>query len=753
MITVISRPQSHKLADAGPTGALTSSGGEAFITTDFAHGLVDDDWIYMQSNFESYTGFFQVTDTTYNSFKLLRRGAVVAFKQNAAVSYQVSVYDHGFVPVHNPIVYELGSDLSPHNTGEEAYTPVTINSQEDEEGYTRLHLSVGIDPEELEFVKFIGGSITGAYQITEVLNPWDIVINLAYDASNTFGQVVKYYNNYVININVWAGYPNDHPWGSVKPYEVAALLQLTPDESNRVKFSISDILRGYLTLRNNLLLDTLPNNTDFSTAYFIEYWESYDVSDGQEITTFEGDATVDTFEGYALQAAMPFKTLGMSDYVNKDSYLAKWLVLQQYPIASIGNFFDMSFLLTQIAEATPGFTPSPVPLLEDWGTLNESAETTGWVLAIPNPYCIIDAGVSVGGFFDYFFTGVVAMTFEVGRTYKYSFTMGLDADISGADTMLFRIHFQVRNNAYTILDSATFDQTVFGTFSGVGSVGGEFEFVALAGATNIGFRIEMPNGTTDSAVVTMGDVTDLTESEASSEGGTLLVYDNGDLISEIFNPGIGIIRVPFEFTTVGRHCVKVSKPANAGTPSEETSVDDFPDLALFVQTGSGASWILGAAPTVTNPGAGFPGVSSKILYVDYAFINGYTYKITTNYTKDYNSGSDNPRAISISSRNSSNTVIETMNHATFASPGGTESFDFTFVATSTTTRLALFTTDGSNIDLTINSIAATQTNPEIPASPQEDITEEICVDVIDECSGTFIDQLRLLESEFFRLLE
>lgn len=568
MVTVISRPQSHKLADAGPTGALTSSGGEAFITTDFAHGLVDDDWIYMQSNFECYTGFFQVTDTTYNTFKLLRRGAVVAFKQNASVSYQVSVYNHGFVPVHNPIVYELESDLSPHNTGEEAYTPVTIISQEDEEGYTRLHLSVGISPEELEFVKFIGGSITGAYQITEVLNPWDIVINLAYDAGNTFGQVVKYYNNYVININVWAGYPNDHPWESVKPYEVAALLQLTPDENNRVKFSISDILRGYLTLRNNLLLDTLPNNTDFSVAYFIEYWESYDVSDGQDITTFDGDATEDTFEGYALQAAMPFKTLGMSDYVNKDSYLAKWLVLQQYPIAPIGQFFDMSFLLTQIAEASPGFTPDTLPALSTWGIGNTSSEPMTWTGGIANPFLTILTGVSAGGFSDFFMAS--GMTFEVGQTYKYSYTMDLSADFTVPGNVHFRIHFCACNLFYAILEEFIDDQTILSTFPTGNSVG-TFEVVWPVGADRLGFFVEIVNGTTDDALVTITSVTDETVSIPASSGGTLLVYDNGDQISEIDNPGIGIIRVPFEFTTAGRHCVKVA--TEEGDITEEICVD------------------------------------------------------------------------------------------------------------------------------------------------------------------------------------
>lgn len=568
MITVISRPQAHKLADIGPTGSLTSSSGEAFITTDFAHGLVDDDWIYMQSNFESYTGFFQVTDTTYNSFKLLRRGSVVAFKQNADVSYQVSVFDHGFIPVHNPIVYELESDLNPHNVDQEAYTPITVNSQTNEDGYARLHLSAPLeDPEELEFIKITSGTTAGIYQILEVFYDWDIVINLAYNASNTFGQVVKYYNNYVINVNVWAGYPITHPWESVKPYEVAAQLQFTPDENNRVKFSINDLLRGYLKLRNNLLLDTLPNNTDFSCAFFIEYWESFDVSDGSEITTNDESATEDTFEGYAIQAAMPFKTLGLSDYVNQDTYLAKWLVIQQYPIASLGKFFDMSFLLTQLAESDPGFTPDHPDVLSFWGIANTSSEPMVWTGGIANPFLTISTGVSVGGLSDHFNNGV---TYETGRTYKYSYTADLAATFGGPGNVHFRIHLAVCDTFNNILDEFIDDETILSTFPS-GSSSGTFEFIAPAGANRVAFVIEIVNGTTNNALFTITSFTDETATIPPTSGGTLIIYVDGDQVDTIENPGLGVIRVPFAFQTTGRHCVKVGNGTDDIT--EELCVD------------------------------------------------------------------------------------------------------------------------------------------------------------------------------------
>ena len=68
MITVISRPIGHKLTEQELDGVVTDQSGEALVTTEFAHGLVDGDYIYIQSNIESYNGFKYVDQTAYNTF-------------------------------------------------------------------------------------------------------------------------------------------------------------------------------------------------------------------------------------------------------------------------------------------------------------------------------------------------------------------------------------------------------------------------------------------------------------------------------------------------------------------------------------------------------------------------------------------------------------------------------------------------------------------------------------------------------------
>jgi hypothetical protein len=355
MVTVINRPLGHKLTDADVEASVTDSGAGALFNTLFAHGLVDGDYVYIQGPIESYNGFKYVDSFAYNSFRIRESedGDFVFFKQTADVSYRVSVLQHGWLAISQPIVYELESNLWPNNEPEESYTPRIVDSQADAEGYTQLNLSAPLSsPFALDFIELVGtGSLAGAYQIITVLQPWSVIINLAYSASNSFSgyQVVKYYNNYCINVDVYAGLGVEHPWYSEKPYALLATLRFTPGEDGRVKFSISDILKGYINTRNNLTLDTLPNNLDFMTGFYIAYYESYDSSDGTEISTLSSAPTSDRdeFEGHAVNADMPFKSLyisHMSEYLNEDTYLAKWLVLQTNPYGIIGYFMDISFI-------------------------------------------------------------------------------------------------------------------------------------------------------------------------------------------------------------------------------------------------------------------------------------------------------------------------------------------------------------------------------------------------------------------------
>lgn len=353
-ITVINRPLGHKLSDTEVDGAATDSSGDVLITTVSNHGLSDGSWVYVESNIESYNGFKYVDSVSYTTFKLKEseNGAYVPFKQTADIVYRESVLDHGFQCVHLPIVYELESSLFPTNTEDEAYTPNTVVSFSNNNGNVELNLDNSLtDPVALTKIELVGtGPLAGVYQIITVLQAWAVVIDLDYDASYSFNgyTIVKYYDNYAINVNVYTGLLSGHRWDDEKPSALVATLRFIPDANNQVLFSISEILRGYIKTLNNLQLDTLPNNIDFMTEFYIGYYESYDESDGDEITTHSDGEVIDSFTGQAINAQNEFKNLysgHLSEYVNDGNHLAEWLNDLDVPIAIVGYFFDISFLL------------------------------------------------------------------------------------------------------------------------------------------------------------------------------------------------------------------------------------------------------------------------------------------------------------------------------------------------------------------------------------------------------------------------
>jgi len=123
---------------------------------------------------------------------------------------------------------------------------------------------------------------------------------------------------------------------------------LIPDQNNEVKFSIHDIVKSRLDLRNGTLLATLPNNTDFWTEFYIDYAESYDGVDNGEVKSFDFTATDDsaTFVGGAVMAKLPFKNR-YSGFMTE--YLDKFLTVFDEPVMFAGSgdiddhYFDLTF--------------------------------------------------------------------------------------------------------------------------------------------------------------------------------------------------------------------------------------------------------------------------------------------------------------------------------------------------------------------------------------------------------------------------
>lgn len=312
-ITVVTRPIGHKLSVTPHTAVVNQGyGGTDASFIEIGHGLSDGDYIYAESLIEEYNGFFYVDSITGDNFKLKEGPGAdpVGWVANGTITYYVSTLDHGWSCVHLPIVYKLSNDRYPINTVD---TERTVSSFTDVNGYTNLNLSGALKATvvDLDYVKISGAAnddLNGVWQIIDAVSTSDVTINLAYDAGNSFsGATVQfYYNNYHIRVKVFGGLSSTHQFEYLKPYRELSELRLIPDEDGQVMFSINEYLKALINTRNNLLLASLPCNIDFFTQFYISYAESYDVSDGSEVTTnvsaYTSDAFVDGWNSVVIDA-------------------------------------------------------------------------------------------------------------------------------------------------------------------------------------------------------------------------------------------------------------------------------------------------------------------------------------------------------------------------------------------------------------------------------------------------------------------
>lgn len=355
MVTVITRPQGHKIIDQAISATITEQyGGDAIVTFPY-HGLATGDFVYITSDIDEYNGFWYVTVADTNTFKISEGATTdfVIYYQDADIEYY-QTQEHDWSSIFLPIVYKCTNDRWPTNSVD---TSRTVSSFADDNGFTDLTLSGDIKSSggginALEFVKISGATdddLNGVWQIVEVISTSNIVINLPYadDLSFSGATIQYYYNNYQVKVKIFGGLPPLHPWYAQKPYEEVAELSLTPDDNNQVMFSISDYIKMKVAIKNNLTLFSLPLNLDAFTGFYISTAESFDDSDNYSLTTTESDFQVDTFQGYAIAGKLPFKNTysgDYADYILTSGSPALWLTNHDRLLAVEGYFFDVSFI-------------------------------------------------------------------------------------------------------------------------------------------------------------------------------------------------------------------------------------------------------------------------------------------------------------------------------------------------------------------------------------------------------------------------
>lgn len=222
--------------------------------------------------------------------------------------------------------------------------------------------------------------------------------------------------------------------------------------------------------------------------------------------------------------------------------------------------------------------------------------------------------------------------------------------------------------------------------------------------------------------------------------------------------GIGVYRIPITVSSVyTSYCVRVHTPGVEA--SESTPVTTLDTLADWINTTPANSWALGAAPTTSVNGLG--GISDYIAG-EIITTAGYSYEFTT--AVDIGATGSLPPISELiwALLDASFNVIDsiTFNYTT----AGVKNETFTLIASSAGTYLGLFVTNNTNFETKNYTINSAVYNA--PAAPPDDsisetdITEEICIDILQACVSDVADGdtpeddfFRLLETGFFRLLE
>jgi hypothetical protein len=190
--------------------------------------------------------------------------------------------------------------------------------------------------------------------------------------------------------------------------------------------------------------------------------------------------------------------------------------------------------------------------------------------------------------------------------------------------------------------------------------------------------------------------------------------------------GKGLLRLPIAYTPTGdQMCIKAFI-------DEDAAAISLPALATWSTrstSGTLEDWLTGVTPDVTLAGGISDPESSEILYTSYAFVPGRLYVITVNYTLSAGGTLSNFNLYIM------NDAYEVQFSDQNSLQGnGSYSIDVSFTATQLCTKVGVSGTVAAQQGITIEITSATSTE-EIPLTY---ITEELCIDVEDECSNQSI---------------
>lgn len=279
--------------------------------------------------------------------------------QHTQSAYNVTIYRGiatvGWSCVHLPIQYGLRTDLSPNT----ADTPVNVVGYANDNGLIRLTLSGPITANALDWL-FIDSTsldeLDGAFKIITKHSSTQFTINAPYSLASlspytySSATAVKYYNNMYFVVRVYAGIPSGYFTEPLKPYELITELKMSPDANGDISFNIAEAVKEKLEIQQNRPnYDSYPYDLDRYAAFYIEYTEQYDESDGVTVTSTNTGFFASGFVGFAADAKLAFKNRYagfLSEYVYGNNSNTLKFLSDGVPTLFSGYYFDISYIHT-----------------------------------------------------------------------------------------------------------------------------------------------------------------------------------------------------------------------------------------------------------------------------------------------------------------------------------------------------------------------------------------------------------------------
>lgn len=696
-LSVKERPQGLKILSGQYSGVITDSSGDALVTLS-AHGLVDGDFVFVDSEVTEYNGLWEIDSISSSTFKLRKDGGYVEFFVNAPAPYFKTSL-HAWSATFLPIVYKIFNDRWPVNTYDAV---LTLSSILDDNGYTRVQFAGTIHDagiRRFEYVKIVGSNFDGTYQVVEVITPNDLVLSLSFDAAYLGGTIQYYYNNYQAIINVYGGLPAGHPWEPRKPMELLAVLAIKPDENNISMFSISDVIKTKLAIKNDLGLYSLPLNLDAFTGFQIEYAESFEQSDAYSTFQEQLTETLDSFVGYASASQLPFKNIygGMMSAYVKAGTPAEWLTLMTDMLAVAGYYFDLSFIKNIVG----AFTVIIQKYVSGYLTATEEVEYE-------------DQGV-----------GVYRIPFTVDSQYdRYCVTVQSTSDVPDLAPL---DEWETEGGDLADLDEWTGWNFLGGiqqiVVNGNDGVSPDLE-AAFIGFENVSYDFSIQADNPSSGV--NGLTSDWTYSLLDSIGNVL---DSVTIAKNSFGP----VLHNFTLTPVGGTPVTFRLVCINHTAIE--SKNFYVEAATLLE---GVAWTVGANPTVTLE----TGEVSADIKGAFSFIGGTNYLVTIDF--------DVTEASTLTVKLRNGVTVVTSGSDSYAAGNHVAQFALSPGSSGDLMAVQVDNDFGSENIIDINSVIVESGDAEGA------LTETICFDIVAPCDiAGFVpdDNIRLTEDGDFRILE